>query len=747
MRYKISTVSAILIFLGAAIVSAQAPQRLILEFVDGDNLDVVYPDTTSFSYKSGSIMEGDIIPVGSTLRTGAGTSVELRLKPNGTLIKLAKMTTFKVDGLSTPQKDQNSFSLVSGKLRTVAAVGSQYSFYTANTVAGVRGTDFSMAFEEGTKALLLVADGSVEFGRRGEGDAILDAIMVGAGEFADFFKGLTPAAFSPEQLAEAYEGLDIPPERMLLETDDEPPAETETSDTTETSPQTSLAADFNPSEAPLADEDDADKAKKSDAPGNAVFDWLREALGMEIGSITINGETWAKAVIQPTFTIGKLKTGLYLPIIYSNNLFDSSTWYKPSGNDEWSFGTDIGWTSENWMPALADAATDLALKIKFIEYGKPLVDPFFLKIGNLNSFTIGHGLLMRNYANDADFPSIRRIGLNFGLDSGGWGFEALTNDLTDNQILGARLYVRPIPGFKLAIGLSSAVDLYPATDIDVAVQPDKYGDPAFIGGAFDFDLPIVTSGLFGVRLFADVAAMAPYVRDPFIYEGSQGEAGFRYDMVWTGDSIQNWGAASGLIGNVLFIDWRLEYRYFTGAFRPAFFDSSYERRRSSLVKEWASYMSGAQAIDQSPSVMGIYGEGGASLMKDKLSLTLGYFWPWSADATSLDEQISSSDDYFKVALNIKKGLIPIVDLAGSVIYERRGFIGSIRNDKPVLFDENTTFSGEIVLPIPGAPNLDLGFIVSTVVARDANGDVEYMEADPTKVKIVPSITLETRLHF
>ena len=472
--------------------------------------------------------------------------------------------------------------------------------------------------------------------------------------------------------------------------------------------------------------------------------WLRDVLGMEIGSITINGKTWAKAVIQPTFTVGKLRTGLYLPIIYSDNLFDPSTWYEPKGNDEWSFGTDIGWTADTWGAALLDAATDLALKIKFIEYGQPLVDPFFIKVGNLDSFTIGHGLLMRNYANDSDFPSIRRIGLNIGLDQGGWGFEALTNDLTDNQILGGRLYLRPIPGFKLAIGLSGVVDLYPAADLPEATAL-SLGDPMFIGGALDLDLPIVTSPILGIRLFADGAAMAPYVREG---GAGAGAAGFRYDMIWTGDSFRNWGASSGLIGNVLFVDWRLEYRYYTGAFKPSFFDSSYERRRSGLVEEWAGYLSDPASIDQSPSMMGVYGEAGASILKDKLSFALGYFWPWSAEAGDLAAQLAGADDYLKATLTVKKGLIPVIDVAGAVAYERKNFVQTLAGDADLtLFDENTTFSGELSFPVPGAPNLDLAFIVSTTVARDAAGEVQYDDLDPTKPLIVPSITLETRLHF
>jgi len=730
MRLNKWITATLLAFAFVALAAAQAPQALVLEFVDGDNLDVVYPDTTTFSYSNGSVQEGDAIPVGSTVRTGAGTSVELRLKPNGTLIKLAKMTTFKVEGLATPQKDHNGFTLVSGKLRAIAATGSQYSIYTSTTVAGVRGTDFSMSFQEGAKALLLVKRGKVEFGARGEGDAIANAIMVSAGQFADFFKGLKAEPFTPEMLGEEYGELDIPDERAPAQAE-EPAAE---------APAAEEPAGQDEALALEPDADgtaDSDRSRKSaaDEPESAFVAWLGDALGMEIGSITINEQTWAKAVIQPTFTIGKLKAGLYLPIIYSDNLFDPATWYRPGGNDEWSFGFDQG----DWPEAIADAATDLALKIKFIEYGQPLVDPFFFKVGNLASFTIGHGLLMRNYANDADFPAVRHIGLNIGMDMESWGFEALTNDLVDNQIIGGRLYVRPLPSSRLAFGLSAAADLYPASDYD-DLTADLYGNPIFIGGGVDMDLPIIEADAFGLRFFADGAAMVPYARSG---DMDAGDSGFRFDMVYSNGALKNWGAATGFIGNVLFIDWRLEYRYFTGAFSSPFFDSSYERRRSTLVKEWAAYLNGTASIEQSPAVMGVYGEGGFSFMREKLSLSLGYFWPWSADASSLDDQLSTSDDYFKAELVVKKGLIPVIDLAGAITYERRSFIQSIVNGGAMLFDENTVFSGELSFPVPGAPNLDLALIVSTTIERDEEGLAKITD----EVSIVPSITLETRLHF
>lgn len=737
-----SILAFLALFLATGLAFAQT-QTLVLEYVQGNDLTVTDARGAVFTYASGGILEGDLLAPGASLRTGPTTTAELRLKPNGTLIKIAKGTTFRVEGLATPQSNQNGFTLVAGKVRAVAAKGSNYDIYTASTVAGVRGTDFSMSYEEGRRARLVVAKGAVAFGRRGAAGEMLDSFLVGAGQFADFFGSFSPQAFTQELFAEEYGDLDIDPEKLppedQLAAGQEPEAEGD-DEADDAEGEGADVGDQSLADAPADTPEGEDDATEPAEPGpeSAIATWLREALGMEIGSITINNQTYAKAVIQPVINLGKLKAALYLPIIYQKNLFDPSDWYRPNGNDEWSFGTDIGW-QDRPLEALADAATDLFLKFRYIEYGRPLDDPFFFKVGNLNSFTVGHGLVMRNYANDAEFPAIRRLGFNLGMDMGAWGFEALTNDLLEPEIFGGRLYVRPVQDFKLAFGLSAVADIAPASIF--GDDADDYGDPIFIAGGVDLDLPIITSQLLGVRLFADAAAMMPYLRtDAAGYPGV--EAGWQLDAVYADGKPQNWGAAAGLMGNVLFIDWRLEYRYFTGAFRPAFFDSGYERARAQRVTDWAGYLSGG--VDQNPSVMGVYGEGGASLFRDKISLKLGYFWPWSADA-SVSEQIALANDYFKAELRVQKGIVPIVDLSGAVIYERKSFVPSIQDGTLRLFDENTVFSGELVMPVPGAPNLDLAFVFSTVMARDPQSGEILLDGD--KPKIVPAITLETRLHF
>ena len=481
-------------------------------------------------------------------------------------------------------------------------------------------------------------------------------------------------------------------------------------------------------------------------PGEAVMKWLRENMGMEMGSVTINDTSYSKVVLQPEVRIGRLKLGFYLPVIYTDDLFDPSSWYQPGGNNEWDFGARY-WGSDTYA-AIMDTAADIILKVKYLEYGQPLEDPFFVKVGNLHDLTIGHGLIMRDYRNDTDFPAIRRIGVNTGFDFGGVGFEALANDLPAAELVGARVYFRPIKKFALAIGLSGVADLAAAKDLAGTAYAAAVDNFMFVSPGLDLDLPIVKSNeILSVRAFADAALTVPYVKTSFASPNGTVNAGLRTDLILNGGAPRNWGAAAGLMGNVLFVDWRMEYRYFTGIFKPSFYDSTYERSRSTYVMDYIGYLDGSTDISTAPTVMGVYGEAGFSLLKDKLSLKAGYMWPWNPALGFTLSQ--NTDDELHAALVIKKGLIPVLDVAGAVYYDKRGVVNSLRDGTFVFFDEKTAFAGEIEIPVPSTPNLAVGVIFKSVAKRDANtGNLVYVGNDPKNgVEMLPSITIETRFRF
>ena len=464
-RYFLVFLTALLLIANSA--WAQSGPKALLVYADDDSLIQVI--TSSGTNRS--IFVGDEILPGETIKT-AGTNAELKLDPNGSVIKIARNTSFKVEGLAGASgKDTNEFALLGGKIRTVAAktAGSnKYQIKTPTAVCGVRGTDFSMLVIEGARDAVYVKRGLVEFART-LADGTLQPILVGAGQFADVFgPSFIPSPFTPEQLAQDFADLDefkavdpasVPQqEEPQAATQEEKPAEEANTPTVDASTQTP---------------EESQKAGPKQAQESKLMSWLGDILGFEIGSVVIDGNTYSKAVIQPVFSIGKLKMGLYLPVIYTNDLFNPASWYHPNDNDEWSFGSEY-WDTDPTQGAL-DALQDLALKIRFIEYGQPMVDPFYLKVGNLSSMTIGHGVLMRNFANDADFPSVRRVGINAGYDAGPWALEGVVNDLGKPEIFGGRVKLLSF------FGISAIADINPAGSLATQTERDSIGDPMLIG--------------------------------------------------------------------------------------------------------------------------------------------------------------------------------------------------------------------------------------------------------------------------
>ena len=561
----------------------------------------------------------ELLP-GDQLRTTTAVA-EIRLDPNGSLIKLAPKTEFIIDTLQNRSgAEANTFSLVSGKLKAVAArTGSaEYQIKTQTAVCGVRGTIFGLDVADGAKDAAMVEKGLITFQKLATGETL----EVAAGQFADTFaESFQAVVATADQIADFFEGIqEFVGENMNPDAvPGNEPADTAAPAQTEDQAVASAPV----VEAPAATAESAGTAEPEmpnlPSPLDPIMDYLRDILGMEIGSITIDNKTYSKAVLQPQFSIGKLKLGLYLPIIYESNMFDPEDWYHPRGNDEWSFGTDQDWGSDidSIMVGVEDILSDLFLKIRFIELGEQR-DKFFLKVGNLNNMNIGHGTLMRNYANDANFPSIRRVGVNMGFDLGGFGMETVVNDLAEPEIFGARLYFRPAPKmFPMAIGLAGVADIDPAGEIPVDRTDTSgtdaalaVGDPIFVAASLDLDLPIVNNDMFSIIMFGDVAGMMPYLRESITDGTSTVDAGFVVDALYNADAaagelpLNNYGIVAGLMGNIFVADYRLEYRNYRGTFKPAFFSTNYDRVRAQYATELKSNL-----LDPQPTepVMGIYG--------------------------------------------------------------------------------------------------------------------------------------------
>ncbi|NPV37964.1 hypothetical protein BREVNS_1992 [Brevinematales bacterium NS] len=257
--------------------------------------------------------------------------------------------------------------------------------------------------------------------------------------------------------------------------------------------------------------------------------------GFQVGNITIDGTNYLSLRLQPDLSIGKFGIGLDL-----NLEFDP----------QWNFRTSE-WNT--WQAVLS--------KILYVRYGVK-GDPFYIKVGNIDDFTLGNGWIMRRFSNMRDFPSIKKLGLALDSDFKVAGFESAVDNIWDWDIMGLRAYVRPLQPTKmfllekLEIGGTIAADLDPGNPTPPADKPYQFTDsnmaPVTVVG-LDVSLPLVSSAVFNLRPYADIG---------YIVGKGTGEAtGIRGDIV----SI---------------IPYRFEFRILQPKFVPVYFDSYYESVRA-----------------------------------------------------------------------------------------------------------------------------------------------------------------------
>jgi hypothetical protein len=683
--------------------------------------------------------EGMDLPVNTVIKT-LKTTAEIQLVPNGSIIKLAASTTFSVRALRDVNgSTSNDFSLLGGKIRAVAAkiAGSSlpaYNISTPTANCGVRGTDFAMLYDLATqKDWVCVQEGKVDFTNITTGTTVPVAINQFANTFDPVFQA---APVDAARLAQIFSDVDfvklkpadVPGHQVAVQ---EPQAQPK--------PEASPAPTPAPAQEPAAAEAAAPTPAPASAASNPLVDFLRNTLAFEVGSVTIDGTTYSKAVLSPVFTAEKFKIGLYLPIIYTSDMFDHSDWYHPAGNDEWSFGTD----KQGLKAQAADFAEDLALKIKFLEWGDQANDPAYLKVGNIEDMTLGHGTVVRNFANDQDFPAVRKIGVNTGAKLGPLKIEGVVDDLMQPQVLGGRMAL-DVVGDQIVFGIQTTADLHLADDNTMALDPNVggltptlTGDPVLLVGGADLQLFQIDFGpIFRIHAFTDANALTTYNRDSSPLLGI--DEGLQTSTIW-----HNYGTESGIYGNVALMDYRLSFQTEKGLYHNAMFEGDYYRTRDMTLMQIVAYEDTLDhtARDQIDGItnLGIFGGLGFNIF-GLLTLEGSYRWPFEYRA---DGSIGSSDlDYLRLALTVPKGKLPFVKLSGGIAYERSGFMPTVRSSGN-LFDASSVLSGNIAYGL--TDGLDLVLTVSTAAVLDAQGHQVY--DDSGNPRVAPMVSIDTRLSL
>jgi len=212
-----------------------------------------------------------------------------------------------------------------------------------------------------------------------------------------------------------------------------------------------------------------------------------------IGITWIDNQAYYQISFQPDISIGKFGIGLGLNLLYNVN----------TGKIR----------SRDW-----DSGYDYARIIRYLRYGYK-GDPFYARVGAIDGATLGHGLIMNYYNNQINYDS-RKLGMAFDLDCGVAGFETFTNNLGRFEVLGGRVYVRPlyhseIPFLKnLGFGASYVADVDPDAWKGTDESVSEYG--------VDIELPIIKSKFFNLITYVDHAQINDF--------GSGQSFGFKADV-------------------------------------------------------------------------------------------------------------------------------------------------------------------------------------------------------------------------
>ena len=182
MMNKILPILIVLLFGFTAAAFAQSP-AVIVEYYENASGEMYVRTPDGAEYDVDQFGFGEQLPVGTTLITLDGDYAELRMDPNGTIIRVGENTNFRIDALQgCSGAQQNTFNVAVGKFKAVVAKrdGTRYSFHGSTAVMGVRGTTLIGSIVPGVEEIAYILDGVVEYT-----NAAGRTITLGAGEAAN----------------------------------------------------------------------------------------------------------------------------------------------------------------------------------------------------------------------------------------------------------------------------------------------------------------------------------------------------------------------------------------------------------------------------------------------------------------------------------------------------------------------------------------------------------------------------------
>jgi hypothetical protein len=266
-----------------------------------------------------------------------------------------------------------------------------------------------------------------------------------------------------------------------------------------------------------------------DQPMPYPFDQNPNFFDGGLGVTWINGVSYTTISLNPEFSFGKFGLGLRIDLLFNNQ-------------ENFEFRT-VGW----------EDASAIARAIRYIRYAHK-GEPVYIRLGSLMAARLGHGFQMWYYSNEAEYDN-RKFGMAFDLDLGAVGMESVTSNLAKIEIIGGRLYFRPLYALEIPVlsnlefGGTVVSDVNPDNNIETDDDVTEWG--------LDVGLPLIKSEFFKTILYFDYSKFIDY--------GEGRVLGL------------NFGFPNAL--SLLSLDVRFERRWLGDQFIPNYFNTLYELER------------------------------------------------------------------------------------------------------------------------------------------------------------------------
>ena len=283
-----------------------------------------------------------------------------------------------------------------------------------------------------------------------------------------------------------------------------------------------------------------------------------------LGVTWIDGKSYTTFSINPDLSFGQFGIGLNIELLFNN---EGGFEFRKSG---WDKGAGI------------------LRAIRYLRY-RYKHNPVYVRVGTLDNATLGHGFLMWHYSNESNYDA-RKIGLEFDLDFERFGFETVYSNFGNLEIIGGRLFYRPL--YSLSIPVIKNLE-FGATYVTDEAKKDSTG----IGGGIsswglDVGLPVIQSDIFYTTLYYDFGKINNY--------GNGSAVGVEFGF-------------PNLIG-LLKLSANVEKRFLGDKFIANYFNTFYELERQLDKKS---------QIELAKKTEGIFGQLAASIL-GKLKLIGSY---------------------------------------------------------------------------------------------------------------------------